>query len=227
MHLKRGIFAGATALTVSAAFAALETDRFEKAYERLRANTSYQFDFTETPPPPEPPGWLDAIAELIASVLRILAPLFELIFWLGLGLIAAGALFLIGREAYRFANRERQELSPDSAETAYKPAPELARALLEEADRLAAQGRYGEAVHVLLFKSIEDIQLHRPNRVKIAMTSREIARMPILTVPAAQSFARIAAAVEACRFAGSALGEEVFADCRTAYLNFANAEEWA
>jgi len=227
LYLTRGILAVAATLFASAAFAALESGRFEKAYERLRADSSYQFEFSQNPPPPEPPGWLGAVAELIASVFAALAPLFEFIFWAGLVLLAAGALFLIGREAYRFAKKEKQEPAADAAEREYRPAPELARALLEEADRLAAEGRYGDAVHVLLFKSIEDIQLHRPNRVKIAMTSREIARIPILTAPAARSFARIAAAVEACRFAGKRIGAEVFAECRAAYLNFAAAEEWA
>lgn len=212
----------------SAAFAAIGSERFSKAYERLRADGSYQFEFSETPPAPEPPGWLDAVADALASVFGALGPLFSFIFWAGLALIAAGAAFLIGREIYRFAQKTKsREADDDDAEEKYSPAPALARALLEEADRLAAEGRFGDAVHVLLFKSIEDIQLHRPNHVKIAMTSREIAKIPILTSPAARSFARIAAAVEACHFAGKRIGEDVFADCREAYLNFAAAEAWA
>ena len=213
---------------MSAAFAAIDSDRFSKTYERLRADGSYQFEFAGQPPEQAPPGWLEDLNDILASFFDALGPLFTIIFWTGLALIAAGAAYLIGREIYRFAQKVRSENEDaETAEPIYTPAPALARALLEEADRLASEGRYGDAVHVLLFKSIEDIQLHRPNRVKIAMTSREIARIPILTVPAARSFARIAAAVEACQFAGKRIGEEVFADCRNAYLNFAAAEAWA
>lgn len=212
---------------MSAAFAALENDRFAEAYARLRADGSYQFEFAETPPPPEPPGWLAAFGEFVASIFGALAPLFEIIFWIGLILIGAGAAYFIGREIYRFARKDRSKDAAEQAETAYRPARELARALLEEADRLAAEGRYGDAVHVLLFRSIEDIQEHRPDRVKIAMTSREIARIPILSAPAARSFARIAATVEACHFAGKRIGADAFAECRDAYLSFAAAEEWA
>lgn len=227
MRSARGIFAGSAALATGAAYAAVDGERFSRAYERLRADRSYQFEFTEQPAPPEPPGWLEAVADVIASVLRIAAPFIEIIFWAGVVLIAAGAAFLIGREIYRFAQKDRSKTAGAEAEKEYRPAPELARALLEEADRLAAEGRYGDAVHVLLFRSIEDIQLHRPNRVKIAMTSREIARIPILSASAARAFARIAAAVEACHFAGKRIGSEVFAECREAYLGFAAAEEWA
>jgi hypothetical protein len=222
-----GIFAGLAGFGASAALAALASGDFQKAYERLRADGAYQFEFAETPPRPEPPGWLEAVFNFILSVFRLLAPVFTILFWAGLALLVAGAAFLIGREIYRFAKKERNAAPVDAPEEAYRPAPELARALLEEADRLAAEGRYGDAVHVLLFKSIEDIERHRPNRIKIAMTSREIAQIPILTAPARKDFARIADAVEVCRFAGQRIGQDIFAECRGAYLSFAAAEEWA
>src|SRR3546814_9762389 len=77
-----------------------------------------------------------------------------------------------------------------------------ARALLAEADALAAAGRFAEAVHLLLYRSVEDIEGRRPGLVKPAMTSRDLAEAHDLPSVARGAFSRIARAVEVGRAPG-------------------------
>ncbi len=48
------------------------------------------------------------------------------------------------------------------------------RSWLDEADALAAKGRFAEAIHHLLLRSVEDIARRRPKLVRPALTSREL-----------------------------------------------------
>ncbi|MEZ5892460.1 MAG: hypothetical protein R3C58_04850 [Parvularculaceae bacterium] len=215
---------GAGSFAVAAA--ALVAGDISAAYEKLRSDPSYQFSFADPPPPPKGPRWLLNLFEFIAQSLEVLAPLIRFLFWAGLALIVIGALYVIAREIQRRIKRARGP-EDDAEIPVYRPAPALARALLEEADRLAAEGKYGEAARILLFRSIEDIQRHQPNAVRKAMTSREISRLSILTAQARTAFASIASAVERSHFAGRPIGAEVFAECRAAYSVFAAPGEWA
>ncbi|HYD13285.1 MAG TPA: hypothetical protein VEC11_10600 [Allosphingosinicella sp.] len=109
---------------------------------------------------------------------------------------------------------------------AWRPEESLATELLDEADVLASQGRYDEAARLLLHRSIGEIHAHRPDLVRPALTSRDIAGHPLLPSGPAAAFARIAALVERSFFARRALGPDDWQDCRTAYREFAFAEGW-
>jgi hypothetical protein len=109
----------------------------------------------------------------------------------------------------------------------WAPEPEKARALLEDADRLAAEGRYDEAVHLLLFRSIDDLAGRRPEAVRPALTSRDLARIEAMPRPARAAFARIAEVVEKSFFGGRKVGAGEFSECRKAYEAFAFSEGWA
>ena len=74
--------------------------------------------------------------------------------------------------------------------TAFRPTEAKAKALLEEADRLAAQGRFDEAAHTLLYRSIEDIEDRLPRSIRKAQTSREIAGLAACPWPCAQRSSR-------------------------------------
>jgi hypothetical protein len=80
------------------------------------------------------------------------------------------------------------------------PSPE-ALALLEEADRLAAQGDYGAAVHLLLRRSVGLLAAARPDLLHPSNTAREIAGMPALPGAARLAFATMAGEVERARYA--------------------------
>lgn len=106
--------------------------------------------------------------------------------------------------------------------------PDVAQAaqLLDEADVLAGEGRFDEAARLLLHRSIGEIDAHRPELVRPALTSRDIAGHPLLPQRPAAAFARIAALVERSLFARRPLGVDDWQECRAAYREFAFAEGW-
>lgn len=197
--------------------------QIERAHARVRANKDLQFEFNAVETP-EPPGWLAAILDAIGALLKVAAPLIRILFWAGVFLIAALIIYTLAREISVRARRPRSSVQAASA--LYQPSRQFARTLLEDADRLAAEGRFAEAVHVLLFRSIEDIDAQRPNEVRKSMTSREIGALSILPPDARTAFVAIAATVERVAFAERAIGEAEFQDCRAAYRRFVAIEDW-
>jgi uncharacterized protein DUF4129 len=191
------------------------------AHEAMLKTPGLQFDFASLPQP-KPPPWLKALVQALEAI----APVLKYIFWGGLILGGALLIYFIGREllGVRFGWKRKKKASeaPD-----WRPEPQKARALLEDADRLAAEGRFSEAVHLLLFRSIDDLSGRRPGAVRPALTSRDIAAMGAMPPAARTAFGQIARVVEAGFFGGRPVGREDFAACRTAYEGFAFAEGWA
>jgi hypothetical protein len=193
------------------------------AHAQLMHAQGLQLKFT-TIPEPKTPDWLLALGRFMAT----LAPAFKYIFWGGVILMVAGILFLIGREIWRarFARFRRKPKSA-VADESWRPDAVEARALLDDADRLAGEGRYGEAVHLILFRSIEDLAGRKPGVVRPALTSRDIGDMAVMPPSARSAFAHIASVVERTFFGGREIGREDFVDCRGAYERFAFAEGWS
>jgi hypothetical protein len=108
----------------------------------------------------------------------------------------------------------------------WQPSVRQARLLLEDADSLAAQGRFDDAVHLLLLVSIQEIGARRPGIVAPALTSREIGRLPVLSPLARQIFSGIAQVVEQSLFGGRAIGAAEFVRCRTAFEQFTHIDAW-
>lgn len=198
--------------------AGLSAGDLARAHDALMRQGDLQFDLTAVQPPPPPPDWLKPLFDFLAS----LAPIFPYIFWGGLIIGGLAILFFILRELVglrlpRFKRKPRA--GPPEAE--WRPTEARARTLLEEADRLAAQGRYDEATHLILFRSIEDIDGRWPNLVRPALTSRDIAAHRGLPDLARETFGEIARVVERSFFGGAKLGPDDFAFCRGAYEAFA------
>ncbi len=112
---------------------------------------------------------------------------------------------------------EEEEWAPDAA---------AARDWLAEAEALAGQGRYDEAVHHLLFRSVDDIARRRPALVRPSVTSRELAAAKEVPANARDLFGTIAAVVERGLFAKRAINEPDWIDAREAYTKFALAGAW-
>jgi hypothetical protein len=110
------------------------------------------------------------------------------------------------------------DLRPDAA---------AARSLLEEADALARQGRFAEAVHLLLFRSIEDIQERVDGGVPNSLTAREIAALGKLPARARRALAPIIQVVERSFFGGRAVEADGWQEARSSYEDFAFGEGWA
>jgi len=198
-------------------------------HARLLGDRSLQFDFPGAAKPPQlnEPEWLQALGRWIAGVTKWLAPYAVDLFWVGVAAAVGAVLFLIAREIWgvRFARRRRGAVRPRPAD--WRPETWKARALLEDADRLAAAGRFDEAARLLLTRSIDDIEDRRPRLLRPALTARDIASLDALPAAARSAFAHIAAAVEHSLFGGRRLDAETFARCRADYEAFAFPQVWA
>lgn len=154
----------------------------------------------------------------------------QVFLWVAAGIALAIILYWIF-SFFRDRNFRREAKTPKQrggrgAQETWRPEEGQAVQLLDEADVLANEGRYDEAARLLLHRSIGEIGAHRPDLVRPALTSRDIARHPLLPAAPAASFSRIAALVERSLFAQRPLGLVDWEDCRTAYREFAFAEGW-
>jgi hypothetical protein len=193
-------------------------ENFSAVHGELIRDRSIQFEMQPYRPEP-PPFSLDFGA--IAGLAQVL----QVVFWIFVALVAAWLLYLIvGRLTGMSFGRRRKERAEEEPD--WRPAEQPARRLLGEADALAAQGRFSEAAHLLLFRSIEEIEQRRPDSVRKAYTSRDIARLPALPARPAEAFTSIVRAVERSLFGGRQLAAADWQDCRAAYERFAFAESW-
>jgi hypothetical protein len=198
-------------------------------HARLLRDRSLQFDFSAPPQirPTPIPSWLKAVAEFLNHLFGGALPGVRILFWIGVGGVAILVVWLILREILgaRLA-RKRGRRPARPAPLDWRPDPRRARALLENADRLALQGRFDQAVRLILRRSIEDIEDRRPRLVGPALTARDIAGLEALPAAARAAFAGMAAIVEFSAFAGQPIGEGDFAHCRAAYETFAFPDAW-
>jgi len=193
------------------------------AHARLLADTSLQFHFTPLVVP-HLPSWL---APLLKA-LKALGPALQILFWVAVaGLLLAVAIYA-ARAVLRNRHKPYRPGGPSlgAEPPSLRPGAQRVLALLEEADRLAAEHRFEEAAHVLLFRTIADLESRRPRAVRPALTSRDIAALGEIPPPARGAFAAIAELVERSFFGGRPVGAAEFATCRGAYLRFADPQSW-
>jgi hypothetical protein len=210
-------------VTAGPALSAPRREGFDAAYDQVRGQGDIQFVPELAKPPEPPPGWWQDftrwLGEVLEPVVKALAAAWP---WLSKLLIAAlviGVLALLWAilAPYIADWRERRAgAAPD-----WVPDAVQARALLEEADRLAAEGRFDEAAHLLLYRSIEDIAEKRPELLRPSSTAREIGAFDALSQRARQAFGVIAGHVEASFFARRPLDRSAWDSAREAYRAFA------
>lgn len=209
-----------------------------QAWRAMRGMGDIQFaPVADKQPQTQWPEWLKALGRWLADLLAPIGRLLDSIFggllrgvglhWnaveIALALAAlVGALWIawmLGRP-WLAARRARKR-----AEAAgWTPEREAALALLEDADRLAAEGRFGEAAHLLLQRSVAHIASARPEWLSPSSTAREIGRIEPLPQRARSAFAVIAAQVERSLFALRGLSAEDWGLARAAYADFALAD---
>ena len=223
--------------------AAVAAGRFAAAHRALLADGSVQLDLPPAAPPPAPPAWLkslgEAIRRLLHPVARLLhwiggfvpdAPYARILLWSVLALAAAGAVWMavvrIRDGEWRLPRRRRAAVALDTADDEWTPGAAPARVLLGEADALAVDGRFAEAVHLLLIRSVDDIARRRPSLVRPALTSRDLAAADAIPGGARALFTGIARTVERSLFGGRAVGADDWATARAAYADFALSRAW-
>ena len=217
---------------------------FASAHQALKADPAIQFNLAPAPAPPKPPQWLKEFLEWLEDILKPVerffdwiggmmpdAPLARLLLWVVLAIAAATFLALIymrirhGRWRLPWGKGEAPEHLPVGEEE-WRPEAAPVRSWLEEADVLAAKGRFAEAIHHLLLRSIEDISRRRPRLVRPALTSRELSISDGIPFAARELFAAIASQVERSLFGGRDVGRADWDRARAAYADFALAGAW-
>lgn len=192
------------------------------AWEATRHAAQIQFAPLPAPKPIQTPGWLQwlqhALETVFGPLARWLVAAWPVIQYVLVGLAALLVVYLLWRLlGPLFARMRDRRPRPEE----WVPTREEALALLDDADRLAATGRYGEAAHLLLLRSVGQIRARRPGALIPASTAREIAGLPQLPQAARTAFAVIAGLVERCLFALRDLDADDWTVARAAYADFA------
>jgi hypothetical protein len=195
---------------------------FAKAHARLVADKSTQFDLPAYVPP-EIPSWIKPTGEFF----KWLLPAMPYIFWGAVALVVGLVAWFIFNEARGMAFRWPWQRKPEAEEEPeWAPDQSAARALLTEAEALAAAGSYAEAARLLLRRSVEDIARRRPEFLKPSVTARDISVADAIPGGARKAFAAIARVVEVSAFGSASVSADAWTECRAAYGEFALAGSW-
>lgn len=192
-----------------------------RAHAELLTHRDLQFDFPKFVPL-KTPDWLLNFVKFLTSF----GPYPKYLFWAVLFAGSAVLLALIVREIIRRYRLSEKIANVPTVGSDWRPAPRAARLLLQDADALAAQGRFTEAVHLLLLRSIQDIDERTLNLLRPALTSREIGALDQMPRAARPAFAHMAEVVERALFGRKNADESDFVRCREAYERFAFPSLW-
>jgi hypothetical protein len=197
-------------------------ESIHRAHDVLLRHTDLQFDFPRFELP-QPPGWLIWLGHWLER----LAPVFNILFWVVGAVALAAVLYYLGRYLIRLRFPEKLKVQDiRSAMEEWRPTMAQAQALLGDADTLANEGKYGEAVHLLLLRSIEDFERFRPRVVKRSHTAREIEQLGAMPMTVRAAFAGIMEVVEKSLFGDYQVTRADWERCRAEYERFAFPDAW-
>ena len=150
-----------------------------------------------------PSRWLD---------LHLSPDLLRVVLW---GAVVLGVLVVVWslRDSLPVWSRSRKIAAGNELEPS-APAARLEDAQVE-ADDLAREGHYGEAMHVLLFKSLNEIRRQLGVSFAVSLTSREILRRIQLSDIGRSALAAIIVSVERTYFGGRPASQADYSDCRS------------
>lgn len=157
-----------------------------------------------------PVRWLGrALAWVWDELAQVISPLGRLVL---LGLIVAivcgAAVWLAGVLAKR---RQRHSVAVQAAAATPDDRPEP---LLEDADALAREGRYAEAMHALLLLGLALIRRQRAQAIADSLTSREIVRATDLPAGARDALDDLVIRVELGHFGLYPVAPRDYEACR-------------
>jgi len=167
---------------------------------RILQDPAYQRSLPADAPPPDLPGappW----------DLRLL---FTILLYAALAVVLALAVAWLVRQLGPGRARDA-EVAPEGG-----PAP--LQVPLEGPERLAAAGRYAEAIHALLLETLA--ALSRAARLAPSFTSREILARVGLPDPAREALAGLVLAVEVSRFGGVPAAARDYEVCLDRFHDF-------
>jgi hypothetical protein len=185
--------------------------------DRVLADSRYQTEMPEPEVRPERapftiPPWLA-----------------EIIFWVMIAAVLAMVAYFLFQLAYDLLrdrspfqrNRDRPGAAPERVETPVAAAPrEVDPRSLAEADRLAAEGRFSEAIHLLLLVALQRLHRELGPRVAPALTGREVLHLPSLPGATVAPLTRMVRLSEINHFGGRTAREPDYRSARDDYLAF-------
>lgn len=199
----------------------------EQAWRAVKDAGDIQYAPVPPIKPPEAPEWLRRLGEWLQELFlpfgKALGMSWPTIQTVLIGLAVLLALIVLWVVLRPLVARLRNRPAPNENEL-WAPDRDAAALLLADAERLAQEGRYEEAVHLLLQRSVQQIADARPDWLIPASTAREIARIPMLPEEARNAFTEIATRVERSLFAMHGLDETDWRAARDAYADFALAK---
>ncbi len=166
---------------------------------RILADHGYQTSLPTDPSLPELTSWR----------LDWLGKLFQILLWAGLVLAVSVAIAWV---AARLGGRVRDVAVEEASAPASLEVP------LASAERLAAAGRFAEAIHALLLETLA--ALSRAAQLAPSLTSREILSRVPLPERAREALAGLVLAVEISRFGGAPAGERDYRACLDRFHEF-------
>ncbi len=223
--------------------AAQHADEFDTAYRSLRDDGVTQFSLPAAMPEAQPPAWVEALGRFFRPLFEAIgrffvwigsflpdAPVARILLWgvIGLAVVALTVVVVqrIRHGEWRWRWQPRRSPVVDAIDEEWRPDAAPLRAWLEEADALARDGRFADAIHCLLLRSIDDLASRRPQLARPSLTGRELSQSPLLPTRAQSLFASIAGIVERSLFGNRAVDEGQWDEARRSYSEFALAGTW-
>ena len=205
---------------------------FLRDWQAVRGDDSIQYAPLPEPEEPETPEWLERfldwlgdvfspVGEALATAMGAIGLSWPVLQWVLLALAVLG----LGVLLFRFVQPYRHRAPEPTPQPEWAPDRHAALDLIAEADRLAAEGRFDAATHLLLQRSVGQIAELRPDLLRPSSTAREIAALPVLSDAAREAFAAIATRVERSLFALRRLDQADWQAARAAYSRFALGPE--
>ena len=205
---------------------------FLRDWQAVRGDDSIQYAPLPEPEEPETPEWLERflewlgdvlspVGEALATAMGAIGLSWPVLQWVLLALAVLG----VGVLVFRFVQPSRHRAPEPTPQPEWAPDRHAALDLIAEADRLAAEGRFDAATHLLLQRSVGQIAELRPDLLRPSSTAREIAALPVLSDAAREAFAAIATRVERSLFALRRLDQADWQAARAAYSRFALGPE--
>ena len=205
---------------------------FLRDWQAVRGDDSIQYAPLPEPEEPETPEWLERfldwlgdvfspVGDALATAMGAIGLSWPVLQWVLLALAVLG----VGVLVFRFVQPFRHRAPEPTPQPEWAPDRHAALDLIAEADRLAAEGRFDAATHLLLQRSVGQIAELRPDLLRPSSTAREIAALPVLSDAAREAFAAIATRVERSLFALRRLDQADWQAARAAYSRFALGPE--
>lgn len=177
--------------------------------ERILETPGYQTDLPveeAAPPLPEPPP----VPPWLGDLLRVLM-------WVGIVAVLVMVILAVA-DAFRRRGSRPSPVKAQAPTPAAPPRPaDVAPDPLPDAEALAREGRFGEAVHALLLHALARLARRRGTALPPSLTSREVLGRSGLEGESRQALGELVAGAERFVFAGQPLDGEDWERCRAAF----------